>query len=703
MVAENMTAAELSLSAVDELRSLFNRGQYEALLTRVNQFRKRNKKISPSLNHTLETARAFALIHLGKSEQALPSIEALLERKNTPFKEQISYAKAYAAWATNERVTEAIDVATSLGGPDAQKLRSQLLYRAGRYGEAAEVYDRMLQEARDTLKEKKHPTATPRWRFAGLGSRSAQETPPVTAVEVEQLTSAVNELATNTMASIILAGNHQKLPEILEGLRQSYEIQYNSACSQISLQDFESAETSLETADALINSELDEEVDDVEEGTAPLFVQQAYLRHMAGDIKSAKQSYYQVVSGRRCDAASLAVAANNFTVAIGQLELGKLGLSITQDGTRALSKQQHKALVEGLKTMKATASRNVMRKLTSKQRQAMARNRAVLYVHMGRLDSCRSEIEMLKVHYPEDELVSLVEASLLAKQGKLEAADNTLSEAADTLVVRAARVQLAAAFDNKERAAQLLQDLFPDEPAAVCTAASFLEQCGKVEEGFSLLRRLVSRSSGQLEDEANRELAAMLLRNGKYEESAAILRHCIGSSKKDMLSTAQLVVATSHFDPDEADRIASALYDAGSRAAERDAEKLDALPPPRRKHMASRVPDTEEGNQSKTLDAGTTHSKKKSKKKKRLPKNYSPDGPPPDPERWLPKTLRSGYKKRKQKRDPVSFRGSQGADAASAEEAAQKMSEKADSKPAQQNVLPPRARPRQQRRKRPKK
>ncbi|PXF42937.1 Signal recognition particle subunit SRP72 [Gracilariopsis chorda] len=699
-----MTATELSLSAVDELRQLFNRGQYEALLTRVNQFRKRNKKISPSLDHALEAARAFALIYLGKSEQALPSIEALLKLKNPPFKEQISYARAYAAWASNERVTEAIDVVSDFTGADADKLRSQLLYRAGRYGEAAELYGRLLQEARDALKEKKHPTATSRWRFAGLGSRSAQVTPPVTAVEVEQLTSAVNELATNAMASFILAGDYQELPAIQEGLRQSYEVQYNAACKHIAVHDFESAETSLETADALINSELDEEVDDVEEATSPLFVQQAYLRHMAGDIESAKQSYYQIITGRRCDAATLAVAANNFTVAIGQLALGKSGLSITQDGTRALSKQQHEALVEGLKKMKATASRNVMRKLTSKQRQAMARNRAVLYVQIGRLDSCRSEIEMLKVHYPDDVLVFLVEASLLAKQGKLEAADNILSQAADTQVVRAARVQLAAAYDNKDGAAQLLQTLFPDEPAAVCTAASFLEQCGKVEEGFSLLRRLVSRSSGQLKEKANRELAAMLLRNGRYKESAAILRHCTSTAKKDMLSTAQLVVATSHFDPDDADRIASVLHDTGSSAVEQDAEKLEGLPPPKRKHMANRIPDIGENNQYRALDASSSHGKKKSKKKKkRLPKNYNPNGPPPDPERWLPKTLRSGYKKKKQKRDQVSFRGSQGADAASAEEAAQKMAEKPDSKAAQQHPLPPRARPRLQRRKKAKK
>jgi len=45
--------------------------------------------------------------------------------------------------------------------------------------------------------------------------------------------------------------------------------------------------------------------------------------------------------------------------------------------------------------------------------------------------------------------------------------------------------------------------------------------------------------------------------------------------------------------------------------------------------------------------------KKKKKKKSRFPKDYDPEHPeknPVDPERWLPKRERSGFKKRKAKR-----------------------------------------------------
>eukprot|EP00178_Gracilaria_changii_P020051 TRINITY_DN581_c0_g1_i1.p1 TRINITY_DN581_c0_g1~~TRINITY_DN581_c0_g1_i1.p1 ORF type:complete len:702 (+),score=164.63 TRINITY_DN581_c0_g1_i1:477-2582(+) len=697
-----MTTADLQDGAVDELQQLFNRRQFETVLTRVNQFRKRNKKRSPSVNHILDAARALSLIHLGRSDEALPSIEALLQAKSPPFKEQLLYAKAYAAWATNEGVVPAIDIAAPMQGKDVQKLKAQLLYRAGRYDEAAKLYELLLAQARNTLREKKEPAATSRWRLPGITSKAAHVASPVTAAELEQLTSAVNELATNAMASMILARTHDKLPSVREGLRPSYEIEYNAACSHIALEDFGNAEACLEKAEALINSELDEEDDDVEEATAPLFVQRAYLNQMGGDIEAAKQSYSEVVSGRRCDAASLAVAANNLTVAIGQLALGKCSLSVAQDGTRSLSKQQHEALVEGLKKMKTTASKNVIRKLTSHQRQAMGRNRAVLFVQMGRLDACRAEIEMLKVHYPEDALVRLLEASLHAKKGQLESADRLLSEAADSPIIRAARVQLAASHGENEKAAKLLQELFADSAAAARTAASFLEGCNQVEAAISVLNKFVSNAKGDLKARAKVELAALLVRNGFYRKSAEILGECTRASNSDVLATAQLVVATSHFDPDEADRIACALPGTSLHTTAQEAERLEQLPPPKRKQLSNRALDNSSDAHDKLRSATARREKKKKKKakKKRLPKNYDADGPAPDPERWLPKTLRSGYRKKKVKRDQAAFRGSQGADAASAEAAAQSLEDKAaKASSAQNNALPPRNRARMQRRK----
>jgi len=52
--------------------------------------------------------------------------------------------------------------------------------------------------------------------------------------------------------------------------------------------------------------------------------------------------------------------------------------------------------------------------------------------------------------------------------------------------------------------------------------------------------------------------------------------------------------------------------------------------------------------------------KAKRKRKGKLPKNYDPNVPP-DPERWLPRHERTGYRKKKDRRNKDIGKGTQGA------------------------------------------
>jgi signal recognition particle subunit SRP72 len=63
----------------------------------------------------------------------------------------------------------------------------------------------------------------------------------------------------------------------------------------------------------------------------------------------------------------------------------------------------------------------------------------------------------------------------------------------------------------------------------------------------------------------------------------------------------------------------------------------------------------------------TTATKKKRKRKPKLPANYDPEMPP-DPERWLPRQERTAYRKKLHKKfkDREVGRGTQGTAAASA-------------------------------------
>lgn len=674
------------LNVNDELRQLFERGEYESVLIRADNLQKRKRLHDERGRVYVDIVRAFSLIHLGRASDAVP---LLSKHPSTSIPENlanaVTYAKLYASWATNDAVEDAIDKVAKLPGPDARALEAQLAYRSGHYDRASELFLAQYHTAKATLEEKKHPISTSRWR---LMSREPTAT-LVTAAELERYTTAVHETATNTMAALVLGGKSDEGLTIRGNLESSYELEYNAACAYIAQSMHTQADVSLQQAEALLRAELDGDEDDDEDGddvvgaTAPIAVQRAYLQHLAGNVAEAKRTYENIVSEGKADAASLAVAANNLTVALGQLAFGRA--SSTQGERSLLPKEQHNALVEGLKKMRATSGKAVERKLTTSQRSAMGHNRAILLVQMGRMDACRTELAKLKSEFPRDSVIPLIEASLIARQSGLETADKVLRLAGDDDIIRAARIQLAVTHGDKKSAASLLQSLFEGRSAAIVTAASLLEQIGQIDEALSLLRGLVSKCSAQHKVSAKKMLAEMLLRTKNYEEAASVLRDVLKTDNDDSTVIAQLVIATSYFDAAEAEAAAARMMPIVD-SKDVDAQTLESLPPPKRKQVAAlKGSEKEVDLNSKESDAAAIAAKarerKKSKRKKRLPKDYDPNGPPPDPERWLPKTLRSGYKKKKKKNDN-NFKGSQGADAAAADEAAAKNAERSSSKAA---------------------
>lgn len=64
---------------------------------------------------------------------------------------------------------------------------------------------------------------------------------------------------------------------------------------------------------------------------------------------------------------------------------------------------------------------------------------------------------------------------------------------------------------------------------------------------------------------------------------------------------------------------------------------------------------------------GLVRKKKHKKRKGQLPKNYDPNIPP-DPERWLPKYERTGYRKKRDRRTKEVIKGSQGTSSSQADQ-----------------------------------
>ncbi len=683
-------------SVVDSLRQLFARGDYEGVVQRAEQHLKKRRggsaETAGGSTVIVEATLIAALIHLGRGAEAVPKYEALLRMRGEDkrISHFLKFVKPYLAWTGNGSVTEALESVHELKGNDARKLEAQLLYRLGRYDESAKVYDSLLEESRTELEEKKKPAAMSRWTL-----RAAAQAAPVTAAELETLSQTVSELATNLMATLVLSDKPEEAMALKDGVPSSYEVEYNSTCASIGANDFGMADISLEKAEKLLHAE-GEEDEDIDEEMAPVRVQRAYLKHLSGSVVEAKNEYATIVKNKSADAASLAVAANNLTVALGQLAFDKevqemeqrksakavtLTDSETDGGSSAqkvmsekkAEKERHAALGDGLKKMRATSGSKVESKLTNVQRRAMSRNRSILLVQMGRLDGCKQELDRLKTAYPDDQVNALIEATLLARRGNLQAADEALKSAGDSEVILAARVQLAEDHGDQLRAAELLTELFPKKPAAIATAATLFEATGEKERAVALLREAAKDMPNSVD--AKKALAELLMRVENYEEAAKALEDVLRLAPSDSITQAELIVATSYFNPERAEELSQRLPPVSSGAmGAMTGEELEKMPPPKRRaaKAATGLEYPEKVEETKE--------KKKRKRKKRLPKNYDPDGPPPDPERWLPKTQRSGYKKKNRKRNEVNFRGSQGADAASAEAAAVKNAERSAAK-----------------------
>jgi signal recognition particle subunit SRP72 len=131
-----------------------------------------------------------------------------------------------------------------------------------------------------------------------------------------------------------------------------------------------------------------------------------------------------------------------------------------------------------------------------------------------------------------------------------------------------------------------------------------------------------------------------------------------GSDTEALCGLVQSLAGT---DPEQAERYAERLkvpsYD------HLDAEELEkaAIPKIDKNLKKTKEKDTDQ-NDTEEVAEKTTKAKKRRKRKIRYPKNFDPEnpGPPPDPERWLPKRERAEFKKRMKKRDKALMRGPQG-------------------------------------------
>ncbi|KAK9500134.1 hypothetical protein O3M35_001452 [Rhynocoris fuscipes] len=402
----------------------------------------------------------------------------------------------------------------------------------------------------------------------------------------------------------------------------------------------------------------DTPAEDIDEELNIIKLQQAYICHVQGKEKDALSIYTTILKKKPNDIALLAVANNN---------------------TVAINRDQN--LFDSKKKMKATLNEATQMKLTCSQKRTVSINNCLLNIYTNQGDQALSICDDLMAKHPEaKETAVLMKAAVLMREGKTEDARKLLDKVGKetpsmSLKMCLAKVQLYLMDGMLWEARKELANLDDDslfKPGIVSALVTLYLELGEPEQAAKLFEKAVSwnqknKTVGDL-SALWRQAADFHLRSGKPQVAANSLEELLKMNSRDVITLARLIIAYAQFDTEKANRLSKELphlvdltpnIDAGALESSSWMMGLKAI------KKAAKVDSVQQQQTPGTPNVAVK--KKKSRRRKRLPKNYDPNVDP-DPERWLPKRERSTFKKKKDRRNKEVGKGTQGGAAHAADQ-----------------------------------
>ncbi|KAK9832822.1 hypothetical protein WJX81_004606 [Elliptochloris bilobata] len=631
------------------LETLFSRldanvkgGQHKKSLKTVDEI----LRLAPDDMDALR-AKLVLLIEVSRFDEAL----ALLD--NAALAELAPYEKAYCLYRS-ARFAEGL---AALGAVPEERavaqlqLEAQLNFRMGRYAEAISAYSELFQ---------KHKLAT-------------------------------LELRANVLAAYVAGGRAREVPAVMAAMkfsaRDSFEIAFNAACALLGAGDAPAAEEQLLLAqrlgrEALLEEELSEE--QVEAELAPLAVQLGYAAGLQGRRAEALAAYDAVREARTDDEVTAAVAANNW-VAERAAEADE---AAPRKVFAELSKRLEPLLDKGAEARLAPA---LEARMSDAQKGALLSNAALLLLASGRTTSARELAAGLTARFPYADAAALVQAAIAVRDGDAQHADDALAAAvaaggAGALPAGLLRAQLALASGDAARALAALEGAaagagLADWPAVLATRVELHERLGDAAGARALVQAALGALQGPAASAGRaavaggaagkgvawllERLAQLQLQAGEVDgafESYQALRAAAPSAPAAAALLGALAKAAVAAGADAAGALRKELPPAPALPS----AQVDALEAAAFGSGAMRRRNADAAAVRPEGDGGATREKRKRKRKVRLPKGFDPanPGPPPDPERWLPKWQRSDFKRKKKRGAPAAskeLKGSQGA------------------------------------------
>ncbi|KAK8389393.1 hypothetical protein O3P69_008856 [Scylla paramamosain] len=565
--------------------------------------------------------KTVALINLDQFSDALTTVI------KSKFFSELAFEKAYCEYRLN-KVADAFQTiqGAAQSTPKVLELQAQILYRLERYDECHEVYRDIIRTTSDDFDMERETNMT-----AVLVNRT---------VEGEE--------------------DEGEVPVVDDSA--SYELIYNGACRLLAAGKLEQALEKLQSAEEQCRAYLTQEEgateDEVNEEVAIIRVQQGHCLQHLGREREALTIYNSVLKTKPDDPALLAIINNNL-------------VSINRTAN----------VFDSRKRMKAATASGLEHKLTTRQRSTIALNHCLLAYHTNQEEVCRTESQALLKEYPLLTLKArVIQAAQLGREGKLNEAQALLNDCIKeypqhTTEIQLMTTQILLAKGDKQAACTVLSSL-PDKdrnrPGVVSALVALQVAQGDRDAASKVLREAVewhqnNKTSASQLGELWRHAADFHLRTGDAATAASSLLELHKLNPHDTTTLAQLITAYARYDLKAAQKLSRELPGVGSVVEGLDVETLESALGHRyfKKMQQGRgeaSPSSPKAPLTPGLEQKKPVDKKKAKKKKRkprLPKDYNP-AMTPDPERWLPRWQRKGYRKKKDRRVKEVMKGTQG-------------------------------------------
>ncbi|XP_053976060.1 signal recognition particle subunit SRP72 [Hylaeus volcanicus] len=591
-----------------ELNKLGQNGEYERALKTANKILGISQDEEAAFH-----CKIVCFIQLSKFNDALQFIT-----KNPKLSTNLHFEKAYCLYRLNQ-VPEALKVVENVPNPSMKlkELKAQILYRLEKYEDCFAVYRDIIKNSHDEYEDE---------RETNLGAVTVNLAIEDSAVEVPMLREDTYELTYNAACRLIAQGSKGDKAILAE------------------------AERKLKTAEKMCKEGLEEDGvadEEIEDEIGIIRVQLGYCLQLQGREKEAQALYASALKAKPDDIALVAVASNNLM---------------------CLNRDQN--VFDSKKRMKTATHDSLEHKLTSRQRRNIAYNQCLLALYTDQAEQCQALCNKLAKDHPVLAADAMfIKAMQLAKEGKAKEAAKLLTQYAvgdKELRMKLVCVQLLLSQDERQEAIDILENLNERDrslPGIVSALVTLHMADNNREKASAALKNAMNYYKKNKETTANlgelwRQAADFYLREKDFRVMADILQEMLDASPSDTKTLAQLVVTYAQFSPEKAYLLSKRLPPLHDLSETTDIDALESSNWVIGTKVIKKKIEPSPGKP--TIDA-TQKKRKKRKRKGKLPKNYDPNVPP-DPERWLPRHERSGFRKKRDRRNrDAAMKGTQGA------------------------------------------